>query len=57
MPARTDALQARLCSVDQVVERLDIPTADHNTVTPEATDEIEAWLDARFVGAEAVDDC
>lgn len=57
VPARTDALQARLCSVDQVVERLDIPTADHNTVTPEATDEIEAWLDARFAGAEAVDDC
>lgn len=57
VPARTDSLFARLCDLDQVVERLNIPNADHNTVTPEATDEIETWLAARFAGEDPVDDC
>jgi pimeloyl-ACP methyl ester carboxylesterase len=57
VPARTDALFARLCSVGQVVERLDIPTADHDGVVDATLAEVGAWLQARFAGEPASNDC
>ncbi|HEY8525462.1 MAG TPA: lipase family protein [Acidimicrobiales bacterium] len=57
VPARTEALVDRLCDLGQVVDRIDLPNADHDTEPREAADEIEAWLDARFAGEEAQDDC
>jgi acetyl esterase/lipase len=57
VPARTDALFAQLCGLGQVVDRLDVPTANHDTVTRESESEVSAWLAARFDGAPAQDDC
>ena len=57
VPARTAALFDRLCGLGQVVDRLDVPTANHDTVTRESQSEVSAWLAARFDGAPAQDDC
>jgi hypothetical protein len=57
VPARTAALFDRLCGLDQVVDELDVPTADHGTVTDQASDQIAAWIAARFADEPAVDDC
>lgn len=57
LPARTAALLDRLCGLGQVVETLDVPTADHDTVTGEADDQITTWITARFAGEPATDDC
>ena len=57
LPARTEALFERLCGLGQVVERIDLPDANHDTEPSEAGDEIAAWLDARFAGEPAADDC
>lgn len=57
VPARTDALVERLCGLGQVVERIDLPEADHDTVTGAAEPQITAWVAARFAGEPAVDDC
>jgi pimeloyl-ACP methyl ester carboxylesterase len=57
VPARTAALFERLCGVGQVVDMVDIPSADHDTVTPEAEEAVGAWIAARFAGDEPVDDC
>jgi hypothetical protein len=57
LPARTAALFDRLCGLGQVVDQLDLPDADHGTEPSEASDEIAAWLAARFAGEPATDDC
>ena len=57
VPARTDALFAQLCGLGQVVDRLDVPTATHDSVTKESESEVSAWLAERFDGAPAQDDC
>jgi len=57
VPARTDALFARLCSVGQVVERLDVPDADHDGVVDASLAEVGSWLQARFAGEPPTDDC
>ncbi len=57
LPARTAALLDRLCGLGQVVDMLDVPTADHDTVTDQASDDVAAWLAARFAGESPVDDC
>ncbi len=57
LPARTDALFKRLCGVGQVVERLDVPTADHDTVVEQSRTEVGAWLQDRFAGKPPTDDC
>ncbi|MBX3313233.1 MAG: hypothetical protein KF906_02845 [Actinobacteria bacterium] len=57
VPARTDALFARLCGLGQVTERLDIADADHDTVVDQASDAVSAWVADRFADAPAVDDC
>lgn len=57
VPARTDAFEARLCRVGQVVHRVDAPTASHDSIVTDASTEIEAWLADRFAGAPAPDDC
>jgi pimeloyl-ACP methyl ester carboxylesterase len=57
VPARTEALYERLCGIGQVVERIDVPEADHDTVTGEADEQIRAWIADRFAGEPAVDDC
>lgn len=57
LPARTAALFHRLCGLGQVVDTLDVPTADHDTVTEQASDDIATWVAARFAGDPAPDDC
>jgi pimeloyl-ACP methyl ester carboxylesterase len=57
VPARTDSLFAQLCGLGQVVDRLDVPTANHDTVTKESESDVSAWLAARFDGAPAQDEC
>jgi hypothetical protein len=57
LPARTAALFERLCGVGQVVEMLEVPAGDHDSVTNEARDDVSAWVSARFAGEPAVDDC
>jgi pimeloyl-ACP methyl ester carboxylesterase len=57
VPARTAALFDRLCGLGQVVDEIDLPTANHDTEPTEAQDEIAAWIAARFAGEPALDDC
>ena len=57
VPARTAALFDRLCGLGQVVDQIDLPTANHDTEPTEAQDEIAAWIAARFAGEPALDDC
>ena len=57
LPARTAALFDRLCKLGQVVESLDVPAADHNSVADQAHAEVAAWISDRFAGAPAVNDC
>lgn len=57
VPARTDALFDRVCALGQVVDRIDLPDANHETELSEAGDEIAAWLAARLAGEPATDDC
>jgi hypothetical protein len=57
VPARTDSLFARLCDVGQVVRRVDVPDADHETITTDAGADASAWLADRFAGEPAPDDC
>jgi pimeloyl-ACP methyl ester carboxylesterase len=57
LPARTAALLDRLCALGQVVDMLDVPAADHGTVTDQADEDVTAWLAARFAGDPAPDDC
>jgi hypothetical protein len=57
VPARTDALFDRLCGIGQVTERLDIPTANHDTVVDESMDQVAEWIHARFAADQPTDDC
>jgi alpha-beta hydrolase superfamily lysophospholipase len=57
LSARTSALFDRLCGLGQVVDLLEVPTADHDTVTDQASDQVAAWIAARFAGEPAPDDC
>lgn len=57
LPARTAALFARLCGVGQPVDMLEVPTADHDTVTEDSRLDVGAWLRARLEDAAPVDDC
>lgn len=57
VPARTDALFARLCALGDTVERLDVPDATHDTVVDLAEDDVTAWVQARFAGEPPTDDC
>jgi pimeloyl-ACP methyl ester carboxylesterase len=57
VPARTDALMARLCELGQVVHRLDLPDANHDTEPVDAEAQITDWVAARFAGDPPPDDC
>jgi pimeloyl-ACP methyl ester carboxylesterase len=57
LPARTDALFDRLCDLGQVVQRVDLPNATHDTEPGEAAAQISDWLAARLAGDPAPDDC
>ena len=57
LPARTAALLERLCGLGQVVDTLDVPSANHDTVTDQAGADIAPWIAARFAGDPATDDC
>lgn len=57
VPARTDALIERLCGIGQVVELLEVPEGDHDTVTGLAEDDITAWVAARFAGEDPTTTC
>jgi alpha-beta hydrolase superfamily lysophospholipase len=57
VPARVRHLYDQLCAIDQVVELLEVPDADHGTVVPEATPTITAWFEARFADEPATSTC
>ncbi|HKY14514.1 MAG TPA: lipase family protein, partial [Microthrixaceae bacterium] len=57
LPRRTAALIDRMCSLGQVVERLDVPTGDHDTVTEHGRGQITTWVAARFAGEPVTDGC
>ena len=57
LPARTDALFARLCKLGQVVQRLDVATADHGTVVDLSRADVTTWLAARFAGTPVTNAC
>ncbi len=57
VPARTDALIERLCGIGQVVDLLEVPEGDHDTVTGLAEDQITEWVAARFAGDEPTTTC
>ena len=57
VPARTDALIERECGIGQVVDLLEVPEGDHDTVTGLAEDDIATWLAARFAGEPAATTC
>ena len=50
LPARTAALFTHLCGLGQVVKKIDIPTASHDTVVSEGADQVAPWIVARFAG-------
>jgi acetyl esterase/lipase len=57
VPARTGALIERLCGIGQVVELLEVPEGDHDTVTGLAETDIAAWIADRFAGTEPTTTC
>jgi len=58
LPARTDALEQRLCSVGQILHRIDLPEAGHDSSVMDLSEsEVSAWIDARFAGEPAPADC
>lgn len=57
VPDRTRALFDRLCGVGQVVELVEVPGADHATVTGVADARIRTWVADRFAGDLPVDSC
>jgi hypothetical protein len=57
VPARTAALVDRVCALDQVVGKVDLPNADHGSVVPEGADRISAWVAARLADEPPPDDC
>jgi fermentation-respiration switch protein FrsA (DUF1100 family) len=57
VPARTDALIERECGIGQVVDLLEVPEGDHDTVTGLAEDDIAAWVADRFAGEEPTTIC
>lgn len=57
VPARTDALVERLCGIGQVVDLLEVPEGDHDTVTGLADDEISTWIADRFAGGGPMSAC
>jgi pimeloyl-ACP methyl ester carboxylesterase len=57
LPARTEALIERLCDLGQVVDRIDLPDANHDTEPSQATAQIADWLAARLAGDTPTDDC
>lgn len=57
VPARTKALYERLCEIGQVVEMIDLPTADHATEPALAGADITQWLQDRLAGQPAPNSC
>ena len=57
LPARMQDLFDRLCDVEQVVQLVDLPDADHSTEPALAAPQIEAWIADRFAGGSAPSDC
>ncbi|WP_426572886.1 lipase family protein [Aquihabitans sp. McL0605] len=57
LPARTAALHRRLCGLGQVVEQVDVPGADHDTVVAKSVDQVSRWVQARFAGQPVATDC
>lgn len=57
VPKRTQALYARLCDLDQVVEYVELPEADHNTSASGSVDQVSAWFADRLDGVEPVNSC
>lgn len=54
---RARALRTRLCTTGQVTQYEEYAGADHGTVIPAASADIEAWFAARLAGQPAPDNC
>jgi dienelactone hydrolase len=57
VPDRVHALFDRLCSIHQVTALVEIAGAGHGPVVPMSAEPVRTWLQARFDGTEAPDDC
>lgn len=57
VPRRVEALRDRLCAIGQQTEYRWYEDADHGTLPAIAGDDIDAWVQARFAGESAGDDC
>jgi pimeloyl-ACP methyl ester carboxylesterase len=57
VPARTEALFAKLCEMGQVVDYIDLPDADHATEPAQAADQITTWFTDRLAGKPAPNGC
>ena len=57
LPARTDSLFRRLCGLGDVVERVDIPSGTHDSVSRLASDQIARWIADRFAGRPPANSC
>lgn len=57
VPARVQALNERLCDLDQTVEMVEVANADHDTLVGDASTLMGEWFQDRFDGEEPVDTC
>lgn len=54
---RVRALFSQLCDVGQVTDMREVTGADHNTVIPRTSADVEAWLADRLDGVPAANSC
>jgi dienelactone hydrolase len=57
VPARTDALRSRLCTVGQVVDLVTVKGATHDSVVAQGGAAITTWLEGRLANTPAPDTC
>ena len=57
VPARTEALLARLCGLGAEVERVTIPGGRHDVLREVRSTVVADWLDARFAGEPPGSSC
>jgi pimeloyl-ACP methyl ester carboxylesterase len=56
-PSNTDALDRNLCQVGNAVSYLTYSDASHEEILSLARRDVEAWVNARFAGANATSNC
>lgn len=57
VPARVAALRQRLCAMGQVTQYVFLPNADHGSEPIEGKATIDRWVQDRFAGTPAPDNC